>query len=165
MPNHENPGRPDLRLVRDPELQAIEDLNVRIIEAYCDELLMDENGYSRKEARYSATRFRHSANDWSSARFWRDEGGYALTFFSDKPLEKAVYEIIMQPYYPAIHPERAPAGAEWYIRSGKPGLGEPYGYSFDPADFRYRLEELWGQLPVVVQEQLGINQGPHPTTD
>lgn len=150
-------GRPHLRVVRDPEVVAIEDKSVRTIEAYCDELLIDEAGNIRDEAIYNATPFRHSVNKWSHVRFRREKNGYDLTCFGDNRLADVVYKVSMQPYHDVQGAPPAPSGADWLIEFGTPSDRPEWGYSFDPAEFVYCLEEIWGKLPVSVRENLGLD--------
>lgn len=160
MSTPENLSYPPLRVVRNPELLAIEDLNVRFIEAYCDELLVDGNGNPRDEATYEATPFRHSVNKWSHVRFRREGNGYNLTCFGDNTLDDVVYEVSMHPYNHAEGMPIAPYGAAWFIEYGS-RESDKWDYSFEPSTFRECLEEIWGLLPQSVQEKLGIKQASH----
>ena len=155
----EGPSRPNLRIVRSPE-ELPEDL--RVVEAYIDQLLEDKNGNPVPVAYFRKSHFKDD-NDrqWKQATFKRERDGYVIAAYADDIIGRPLAQISMQPYRDVYPVGTRPAGADWIVRAT--GATGQVHESNDPAPFRDWLETIWGPLPLSVQLRLGIQQSPRPS--
>lgn len=171
MTGPENHQRPRLEIVRNREDLSEDE---KVIEAYCDELLIDKDGLPRDFAFRGWTPFAHSTRDWSRVIFRRSGEGYTISCYGEDtkldpliemPHGEPVFEVEMQPYQEVYPGYKAPAGVKWCIQAGRPGLGGPTEIRYEPAYFRGWLEEIWGPLPRLVQKRLGITGSSNEPSD
>jgi hypothetical protein len=148
-----------LYIVRNPEELPVD---LRVIEAYIEQLLEDEEGKEIPIAYFRKSRFKDD-NDrrWEQATFQRDRNGYVISVYADDIIGKPLSRMTMRPFRDVYAVGTRPAGVDGVIRAT--GAAGQVHESNDPAKFRDWLETIWGPLPPGIQRKLGISQTENRT--